>query len=401
MSVPGAHPTGINATEREMVERLHGFTAALAAAGAPTSPEKQIDFLRAIAITAPPSARRLYWTGRVTLISRAEDLHVFDRVFAQWFGEEVPATAPPPQTRPSNEQEQSPSRSGDLPGPEVVSVREGKGTDATAHELLRESRFTGIDGDQALLLAEIRRALAALVPQTRARRRIPATRAASVDLRRVARHASRAAGEVTELYWRERPGRPRRVLMLIDVSGSLRATSPDALRVGHAFVRELPRSEVYTFGTRLTHVTAALRDRDVDAALARLAAVVADVNGGTRIGAALDEFLTDGRRAGSARDAVAIVVSDGLERGDPGLMAHAVGRLARLAHSLVWWSPLACDARYQPVTRGMLAIRDELDDLVGVRDLTTALAAVRRLPALGSGRRRTPAPQKELASDAR
>jgi uncharacterized protein with von Willebrand factor type A (vWA) domain len=170
--------------------------------------------------------------------------------------------------------------------------------------------------------------------------------------------------------------------MLIDVSGSLRATSPDALRCAHAVVRVVPRSEAYTFGTRLTRVTRALRGRDPDAALDKLAEVVTDVNGGTRIGASLDEFLADSRRASAARDAVVIVVSDGLERGDPALMAESVARLARLAYRLVWWSPLACDPAYRPVTRGMAAIIDDLDDLVGVRDLPTALAAVERLPAL-------------------
>jgi uncharacterized protein with von Willebrand factor type A (vWA) domain len=147
-------------------------------------------------------------------------------------------------------------------------------------------------------------------------------------------------------------------------------------------VRQLPKAEAYTFGTRLTRVTGELRHRDPDAALSRLAEVVADVNGGTRIGVALDAFLADSRRASTARDAVVIIVSDGLERGDPTLMAEAVARLARLAHRLVWWSPLACDSRYRPVTRGMAAIVDHLDDLVGVRDLASALAAIDRLPVL-------------------
>jgi uncharacterized protein with von Willebrand factor type A (vWA) domain len=365
-----------------MRERLHGFTAALAAAGIRPDPRKLIDFFTAVAATAPPHPRRLYWTARVTLLGRIDDVPTFDRVFAQWFGEVARVSVPAADRRPSGQVEPAPNRPGGLAEPASFSVREGKGREASVHELLREGAYAATAPEQQRVLREIRHALRCRLPETRARRRVSSRHVSRLHLRRVARSAARTGGEVTRLYWRDRPGQPRRVLMLIDVSGSLRATSPDALRCAHAVVRVVPRSEAYTFGTRLTRVTRALRGRDPDAALDKLAEVVTDVNGGTRIGASLDEFLADSRRASAARDAVVIVVSDGLERGDPALMAESVARLARLAYRLVWWSPLACDPAYRPVTRGMAAIIDDLDDLVGVRDLPTALAAVERLPAL-------------------
>jgi uncharacterized protein with von Willebrand factor type A (vWA) domain len=194
---------------------------------------------------------------------------------------------------------------------------------------------------------------------------------------------------LVRLQWRDRLRRPRRVLLLVDVSGSLRQSSGDALRFAHALVRTVPRCDVYTFGTRLTRVTRQLAKRDVDAALDGLADVVLDLNGGTRIGPALEEFLADARRTAAARDALVLIVSDGLERGDPGAMATAVERLARLAHRVVWWSPLACDANYQPLTRGMAAVVGDLDDLVGVCDLASAVDAVRRLSAVEAGPRRS------------
>jgi uncharacterized protein with von Willebrand factor type A (vWA) domain len=389
-----------------MLERLHGFTAALAAAGVRPGPQKQIDFLTAVATTAPPHPRRLYWTARVTLLSRIDDVEAFDRVFAQWFGEVARISVPPADRRPGGQAEPAPNRPGGLAEPASFSVREGKGREASPHELVRHGGFAATGPDQQQLLREIRRALGCRLPQTRARRRTPARRVSRLDLRRVSRSAARTGGEITHLYWRDRPGQPRRVLMLIDVSGSLRATSPDALRCAHAVLREVPRSEAYTFGTRLTRVSRALRDRDADAALDKLSEVVADVNGGTRIGAALDEFLADSRRASTARDAVVIIVSDGLERGDPTLMSESVARLARLAYRLVWWSPLACDPNYRPITRGMAAILGDLDDLVGVRDLATALAAVERLPALElewerAARTRRPPAEQEVTHGAR
>ncbi len=197
--------------------------------------------------------------------------------------------------------------------------------------------------------------------------------------------ANRSGGEIVALAWRRRPPRPRRVLLLIDVSGSLRQCSPDLLRFAHRAVRAADRVEAFTFGTRLTRVTRALDTPDVDDALEALSGCVLDADGGTRIGVALQQFLADGRYVSLARGALVIVLSDGLERGDPAEMAEAARRLSRLSHRLVWWSPLACDPAYRPVTRGMRAILPELDALAGARDLRTLLEEVRRLPETSAG----------------
>ena len=136
-------------------------------------------------------------------------------------------------------------------------------------------------------------------------------------------------------------------------------------------------------------MTRELDTPDVDDALAALSGCVLDADGGTRIGVALQQFLGNGRYVALARGALVIVLSDGLERGDPAAMADAARRLSRLAHRLVWWSPLACDPAYRPVTRGMQAILPDLDALAGARDLPTLLDEVRRLPETSAGPRRT------------
>ena len=169
-----------------------------------------------------------------------------------------------------------------------------------------------------------------MLPRITARRSARARRGPTLDVRRVLAAANRSGGEIVRLAWRRRPPRPRRVLVLIDVSGSLRAHSPDLLRFAHAVVRATDRAEAFTFGTRLTRVTAELDTPDVDAALASLSACVLDADGGTRIGVALQQFLADGRSVALARGALVIVLSDGLERGDPAAMADAARRLARL-----------------------------------------------------------------------
>jgi hypothetical protein len=362
------------------VAHLNGFVTALGAAGVVPGVNKQVDFLRGMALVRPASPAELYWTARVALVSALEEVGLFDRVFSAWFGDGVVTLAPPPG-RPARPR-LSPSRRGRLrAGAEGGSQgrRQGAAPDASSDETSGTASFPPTTVDKRRLLAEAEAALRRALPTERARRYHRARRGDRLDLRRVLRAAGRSDGDVVRLQWRRRPRRPRRVLMLVDVSGSLRLSSGDSLRFAHALVRAVPRREVYTFGTRLTRVTRQLATPDVDTALHGLAGVVLDVNGGTRIGHALEEFLGDARRTAAARDAVVVIVSDGLERGDPGAMVSAVRRLGRLSHRVVWWSPLACDPNYRPLTRGMAAVVGDLDDLVGVGDLASAVGAVPRL----------------------
>jgi hypothetical protein len=380
------------AAEQLAIEHLEGFVTALAGAGVVPGVNKRVDFLRGVALLRPASPAELYWAARVTLVSALEEVGPFDRVFAAWFGDGLMTLAPPAR-RPALAR-LSPSRRGRLlAGAEggADGRRKGAGHEASTEETSSTCTFPPTPIDKRRLLAQAEAALGRALPTERARRRRPARRGDRLDLRRVLRAAGRSGGDVVRLQWRRRPRRPRRVLLLVDVSGSLRQSSGDALRFAHALVRAVPRCEVYTFGTRLTRTTRQLATPDVDAALDGLAGVVRDVNGGTRIGAALEEFLADARRTAAARDALVLIVSDGLERGDPGSMVAAVRRLGRLAHRVVWWSPLACDPNYQPLTRGMAAVVGDLDDLVGVRDLVSAVAAVPRLAVSRAAVSRAPA----------
>lgn len=375
---------------RLATEHLHGFVSALVDAGVTSGPDLRIDFLRSLALSPPQTPAELYWRARVTLVRRLEDIEDFDTVFAAWFGGGISPLAPPPVRRRPHEPAQRLRRIGNADAGSQ-GRHSGTGREASVDDVTGRHGFPETTLRQHRLLAELETALAEDLPATRARRRRPARRGDWLDVGRVLRDARGHGGEVMRLHWRERPRRPRRVLLLVDVSASLRQTSGESLRFAHALVRAVPRSEVFTFGTRLTRVTRQLRRRDVDAALAGLAEVVLDVDGGTRIGAAFAEFLADGRRAALARDALVLVISDGLERGDPQPMADAVARLSRLASRVVWWSPLACDAAFRPVARGIAAVLGELDDLAGVDGLESAAEAVQRLHAVGAGPRRTAA----------
>jgi uncharacterized protein with von Willebrand factor type A (vWA) domain len=173
----------------------------------------------------------------------------------------------------------------------------------------------------------------------------------------------RNAGEFIRLRRRKRRLRQRRIVVLIDVSGSMKERTQAHLAFAHALVRAADTVEVFTMGTRLTRITRPLRLRNREQALGTASLLVADWDGGTRIGDALNAFLAVPRFAALARSAALIVLSDGLERGDPTAMADAVARLARLAWRIIWLTPLAADPNFEARTAGLVAARPFLDKL--------------------------------------
>ncbi len=366
-----------------------GFLSALRAAGVTTALPKQADLLRVVGESPPRDLTTLYWYARITLLHDIEELAAFDRVFAAWFRQGGLADAPPP---PAGESD-VPSPQG--PGEDDPAPREvlpGDGVEASTLSTYARRDFDAAGDRWRSVTRALEAAWPASLPSTPSRRRRPARTGDRLDVRHAWRRAHRHDGEIIELRRRARPPRPRRLLILVDVSGSLRRHTPDLLRLAHTALRAAPaRTEVFTFGTRLTRITSALSHPHTGRALRAVSERVTDADGGTAIGAALREFLGVPRFVALARGALVIVLSDGLERGDHVPMVRATARLSRLGHRLVWWSPLACSPAYSPVTRAMAALLPHLDHLGGVRDLPTALAEVRRLPAVLSGPRRAAA----------
>ena len=248
------------------------------------------------------------------------------------------------------------------------------GREASRRERLF-SRSFGAE-EEAALLAAFARALPEALPRRRSRRLEAARAGETADPRRALREMARRDGELLHLPVRRRRARQRRVLALIDVSGSMKAGTDAALRIAHAIVRTAERAEAFTLGTRLTRVTRALRHRDREQALALAAGLVADWDGGTRLGEALSVFLSVPRFAGFARGAVVIVVSDGLERGGPEALVSGMTRLRALAWRIVWLNPLASGPSWRPETGAMQAVLPLLDHLDSAADLTAMAASL-------------------------
>jgi uncharacterized protein len=202
------------------------------------------------------------------------------------------------------------------------------------------------------------------MPERRSRRLRPAPKGARFDFRRTLRSSLRTEGEPFRRAWRHRRIKPRPLVLVLDVSGSMSPYARALLQFAHAAMRTAPRVEVFAFGTRLTRLTRALRQADPDAALLGASDLAQDWEGGTRIGESLAELLKRNSQTASLRGSILVLCSDGLDRGDPDVLAAQMMKLTRLAHRVVWVNPLKGSARYQPLQRGMAAALPYLDVFV-------------------------------------
>ena len=341
--------------------------------GAPAS------YAEALAAVGLGSEQDVYWAGRATLVRRPEDVEVYDTAFRAFFcGEGWPEHADEvvetvalahddPDAKPPEPE------AGDEPGV----VRELR---YSAIEVLRRKDFARCTPEE---LAEAQRLMARIRisgPRRASRRRRPARRGGNwPDLRRTVRESLRTDGEPLRRRWLETGERPRRVVLLCDVSGSMAPYARALLRFLHVAVTGRPRVEAFTIGTRLTRVTRMLSAHDPDAAIAAASRAVPDWSGGTRLGDALGEFNSRWGVRGFARGALVVVLSDGWDRGDPAVLGEEMARLARVAHRVIWVNPLKATPGYAPLVRGMAAALPYVDDFVEGHSVESLEALARLL----------------------
>jgi uncharacterized protein len=361
-----------------VLTRVSDLAAYMRAAGAPVGVGELLAAHRALAAVDSASPDDAFFALRSVLCASHGDFALFAEAFAAVFA----TSEPPPGGLPQLEPFGSPAlpRMG-VPGAEPHAMaREVAPVPAawSDEELLLAKDFAAYTDAERhaarLLLARLaRRAPRRLSRRTRPTRR----RREEHDLRATVRASLRHGGELLERRYREPAERPRRLVLVCDVSGSMAPYSRMLLQYLQACVASHARVEAFVFGTRLTRVTRELAGRDPDRALTRAADHVADWSGGTRIGGALAELNREyGRRIG--RGALIVVLSDGWDRGDPELLSAEMARLQRCAHRLVWLNPLAADPRYAPLTRGMLAAMPHVDRLLPGNSIASleALAAL-------------------------
>ena len=359
----------------EPLASLVRFGRALRDEGLPVGTGRIAAFCEAAALLAPVD---LYWAGRATLVSRGEELLVYDRVFRSFFADEerppAPRTARPVRLVAGRADSPLLREGAESPGEPDLGL-------ASRVEVLRRKSFAHCTAEELDELAVLMGRIELAVPSRRSPRHQPA-RSGAPDLRRTLRRSFRTGGEPLERAWRERKERRRRLVLLLDVSRSMAPYSRPLPLFAPAPLRADPRWEAFCFGTRLTRVTRALALADPDAALRRAAAEVFDWEGGTRIGESLKAFLDRFGHGGMARGAVVVICSDGLDTGDPVLVGEQMARLSRLAHRVVWLNPLKEDPAYEPLARGMEAALPYLDvfaaghNLASLEELADELTGV-------------------------
>ena len=350
-----------------------GLVDALRRAGLAVPTGSTVLFARALGELTPVSRDRAYWAGRATLVLRPEDVAVYDRVFNQLDATDDrsrPRRSLPAATFGGKNDETGTAAADDgdagddaLDDEPVLALR------WSATEVLRHKDLAACTPAE---LSEAHRMIARLrarAVERPSRRRAPEHRRRSrgrPDLGRSLRRAVRRGGEVLHPVTTRPRTRPRRLVLLLDVSGSMAAYSRALVRFAHAAstARRPGSVEVFTLGTRTTRITHALATRDPDRALRDAAAAVADWDGGTRLGEGLGRFNQRWGVPGTARGAVVVVLSDGWDRGDPSELGREMARLRRVAHRVVWVNPLKASPDYAPLTRGMAAALPHVDRFV-------------------------------------
>lgn len=351
---------------------LLGFGRLLRRFGFAVAPEQISSFMQAVTLLGPRSMTDIREAALATLAPPPDRREEFEAHFQSHF---YGSTSAMVEGDPDEETRVKDDGGADDERIEAEQSQEG-GELFSAREQLSVRDFQR-DDDR---LAAFRRGLSSALPARRSFRTVRTHARGKLDLRRSLREIVSADGDVPSPLLRRRQTVPRKLLLLIDISGSMKLHTADYLKLAHAAVQGADRAEIFTFGTRLTRITSALRLRDRDQALARAAAQVDDWDGGTRMGPTLLAFLSVPRFSSFARGAVVVILSDALERGDHGELEMAIRRMSARAFRLSLATPLAGDPRFRPETAALRAILPDLDDLVdgsslaGLTDFILSLA---------------------------
>ena len=358
------------------------YVAALRQAGLVVSTDSGVLFAEALGVVDRDDVDAVFWASRATLTRSPQDRAVHDAVFARFFlgapnmlaaGVVIEA-----ETEVAYDSVDEPDDGHDTGADDQRLDDESVVVRFSSAESLRDRDFADCSPEE---LDELAAAIARLrmngVRQRSRRRR--AGGAEELDLRRTVRDAVRTNGEAVRLHRRRRRTRPRRVVLLVDISGSMEPYARALVRFGHALVQGRPRVEVFSLATRCTRLTRELSSRDPDAALESAAAAVQDWSGGTRLGDDLARFCQEWGQRGAARNADVVILSDGWDRGDPAILAEQMARLSRLAARVIWANPLRATPGYQPLARGMAAALPYCDRFVDGHSLGSLDALVELL----------------------
>jgi len=394
-------------------QRALAFARLLRRAGVKTTTGQAMDFVRAIEHIDISRREEFREAARACLVTHKDDLPVFDRLFDLYWRAKPEYTdgllqqpdrddlieLAPEEGEEAEETEGSSiegARGRRLDAIEAIEeAEEGEGSeteslaDAFSYspaEILREKDFADFTEDE---LAQIRRFMQQLtwqIGRRRSRRKVASPKGRFIDPRRTMRRSLQSGGVPLTLARRQTKTKPRQLVVICDVSGSMDRYSRILLQFIYAVENGMAKVEAFVFGTRLTRVTRLLKHQDIDEAMRRVAREVQDWSGGTRIGQSLQSFNQEWARRVLRNGAVVLIISDGWDRGDPQLLAQEMARLQRSCYRLIWLNPLLGSPRYEPLTRGIQAALPYIDDFMPIHNFASLEALAKHLSQIDDKR---------------
>ncbi len=365
---------------------LVGFGRALRKEGLVVGSGHILVFCESVEKLDPTELADLYYGGRSSLIHRSNDIPMYNRVFKAYFvdpgGEGKKVVEMKKQASAETEALMEMLMEEEKEGEE----REGEppsGIMASTLEVLRKKAFGECTPEELAALRSLMARFRLIPPRRLTRRSEKFHKGKRPYLRDTVRKAMRHGGEISELSWRRRKYRQRRLILILDISGSMSTYSRALLQFAYSATRVPGKIEVFCFGTRLTRITDTLQKRNPDEALTEATKAVFDWEGGTKIGESLAHFYKNWGRRGMCRGSILIIASDGLERGDPMVLDQAMTRLDRLCHAIIWMNPLkGDDPNYEPRSVGMSCAMPFVDVLLSGHDLDSLKELAEVLPTL-------------------
>jgi uncharacterized protein with von Willebrand factor type A (vWA) domain len=394
-------------------QRALAFARLLRRAGVKTTTGQAMDFVRAIEHIDISRREEFREAARACLVTHKDDLPVFDRLFDLYWRAKPECTdgllqQPDPddliELAPEEGEEAEETEGSSIEGARgrrleaieaIEEAEEGEGSeteslaDAFSYspaEILREKDFADFTEDE---LAQIRRFMQQLtwqIGRRRSRRKVASPKGRFIDPRRTMRRSLQSGGVPLTLARRQTKTKPRQLVVICDVSGSMDRYSRILLQFIYAVENGMAKVEAFVFGTRLTRVTRLLKHQDIDEAMRRVAREVQDWSGGTRIGQSLQSFNQEWARRVLRNGAVVLIISDGWDRGDPQLLAQEMARLQRSCYRLIWLNPLLGSPRYEPLTRGMQAALPYIDDFMPIHNFASLEALAKHLSQIDDKR---------------
>ena len=364
------------------------FTRILRDAGLPLGTRSTLDALACVEVAGIQTRQDLRAALRCVLVSRVDHLVLFDTAFDLfWRDPDIAAkmmtallpevsgrgTAPPPPPPPLRLLDAMHGQQQHAQAPQPTQEPDQLEFDATltfsANEKFQRLDFEGMSAAEWALAKDAIRDFVLPVKPIRTRRHKPVNRGQTIDLRRTLRETVRTGGELIHLRRKAPAVKPPTLVVLCDISGSMHRYTRMFLHFIHALTNAEQRVEVFLFGTRLTHITRQLRHKDVDAALARVASAAPDWSGGTRIGASLREFNQCWSRRVLGQGAVVLLLTDGLDRDDIGVLAASAERLRKSCRQLIWLNPLLRFDAFAPRAAGIQALLPHASKFIPAHNL--------------------------------